>query len=132
MPIFLKFYGFFCHKVILYPKKLNLVLSFQGGAMRPILGSQKTYINDRFFYTNPMGYTHLGHSEPPNHPIREEDLEEEVSGNYERRVVGDDLGSENYGAATLRLDFIDIPYMRDIGMKTFLYGEMLLYPTVKD
>lgn len=29
--------------------------------MRPI-GNQNTAINDRFFISNAMGYTHLGHS----------------------------------------------------------------------
>lgn len=79
-----------------------------------------------------MGYTHLGHSEPPNHPLQIADLEEDSSEKYERKVVGDDLGSESYAAATLRLDFIDIPYIRDIGVKTFLYTDIVFYPTVKD
>lgn len=43
-------------------------------------------------------------------------------------MVGDDLGSENFMLAQARLEFLNIPLLKTIGMKTFTYAEMAFYP----
>lgn len=60
--------------------------------IRSILGSTKTSINDRFFISNSMGYTHMGHNYDSNAPPLPEHIAEERK-DYQRIVVGDDLGS---------------------------------------
>jgi hypothetical protein len=46
-------------------------------------------------------------------------------------MVGDDLGSEQYALIQSRLEFTDLPYLRTVGLKTFLYGEAAFYPSLK-
>ena len=46
-------------------------------------------------------------------------------------VVGDDMGSENYLLAQTRLEFLNIPYLKLIGLKTFMFAEMAFYPSLK-
>lgn len=95
--------------------------------VRPIMGSYTTHINDRFFINNSLGYTHIGHTEDPNAPVDQSDLKVD-NPKYTKLVVGDDLGSENFALFQTRLDFIDIPFIKKIGMKTFIYGELAFYP----
>lgn len=57
-----------------------------------MFGSKNTYINDRLFSANPMGFTHLGHSEPSNKPYDKKDP------NENKQLIGDDLGREDYFA----------------------------------
>ena len=45
-------------------------------------------INDRFFCTNPMGFSHLGHSERPNKPYTKKDIPDNSE------LIGDDLGRD--------------------------------------
>jgi hypothetical protein len=59
-PGFLKLDGFVTQSQVLIQDKLKLVCQLQGGIIRPI-GSKRTAINDRFFISNAMGYSHLGH-----------------------------------------------------------------------
>lgn len=60
-----------------------------------MFGSKKTYINDRYFITNSLGYNHLGNSVKPNVPMY---FKHKTYQNpyYQNLVVGDDLGSVNY------------------------------------
>lgn len=44
------------------PKKLKVVWQLQGGIIRPLFSSKETSINDRFFVTHAMGYSHIGHA----------------------------------------------------------------------
>lgn len=53
------------------------------------------------------------------------------SAQYVKRLIGDDLGSENFLLGQARLEFTNIPLLRDYGLKTFTYGELALYPTCK-
>lgn len=45
-----------------------------------------------------------------------------------KRVVGDDLGSDNFLLTQGRLEFTNIPYLKKIGLRTFVYGELAFYP----
>lgn len=98
--------------------------------IRPLFGSTKTYINDRFFVSNSLGYFHIGHTETPNAPPLPQHLETEDP-QCQKVILGDDLGSENYFMGSLRFDFVNIPYLRDWNLKTFTYGEAAVYPSYK-
>ena len=63
------------------------------GIIVPVMGSKSTTINDRFFITNSMGYTHLGHIYAPN---RAAEIKSDPAIKTKKQIVGDDLGSENY------------------------------------
>eukprot|EP00347_Sterkiella_histriomuscorum_P010486 403376097 len=127
MPSFLKVDGFIAKTISLVPQHLNFCGQIQGGFIRPLMGSQKTTVNDRFFITNSMGYTHLGHIFKSNSQV---ELEKDPSSNYKKKIVGDDLGSENYLLLQGRLEFLNIPYIRDIGMRAFTFGEAAIYPSL--
>jgi len=86
-----------------------------------------------------MGFSYLGHTEKSNHPKEassddkkkeaEKPKEEQKASEFEKVFIGDDLGSDRYLAANVRLDFLDIPFLRDIHLKTFLYGDIAYYPS---
>jgi hypothetical protein len=38
----------------------------------------------------------------------------------------------NYLQTNCRLEFLNIPFLKDINLKTFLFAELALYPTLKD
>jgi hypothetical protein len=66
MPSFMKIDAFYAKTFTLVPDKLKFTNTLQGGIIRPIFGSKKTTINDRFFITNSFGYSHLGHTHKSN------------------------------------------------------------------
>jgi hypothetical protein len=43
-------------------------------------------------------------------------------------MVGDDLGSLNYLLAQVRLEFTNLPLLRQLNIKSFTYAELALYP----
>ncbi|TNV80343.1 hypothetical protein FGO68_gene16447 [Halteria grandinella] len=129
--------------------KLKLVWLIQGGFVRPMFGMGRVAINDRFFIASPMGYQSMGNSFKSNVP---KDSIEEVLGQQEQKqedgeddeeqketrgrerpkrerdLMGDDLGSLNYLQTQLRLEFMDIPLIRNINLRTFTYLELACYP----
>ena len=92
LPSFAKIDGLLARSIELIENKLRLSFQIQGGIMRPILGSRKTHINDRFFVANSLGYHYLGHEFYPNAPPDPEHLKCSDK-NYEKKIIGDDLGS---------------------------------------
>lgn len=47
-------------------------------------------------------------------------------------TIGDDLGSQNYFLSSARLEFLNIPVLKDInGLRVFSYAEMAFYPSLK-
>jgi hypothetical protein len=68
---FAKLDGFVAKKWNLIPNKLNLVWQLSGGLIRPMFGSKRVALNDRYFASSPFGYTHLGHCHPSNMPENE-------------------------------------------------------------
>jgi hypothetical protein len=41
------------------------------------------------------------------------------------------MGSLNYLLAQARIEFLNIPGLKKLGLKTFLYGELAFYPSLK-
>jgi hypothetical protein len=41
------------------------------------------------------------------------------------------LGSLNYMMSQVRLEFLDIPLIKNINLRTFIYGELALYPSMR-
>jgi len=58
---FIKIDAFHTKAHHLFEDKLKLVWQAQAGIMRPIGINGRTAVNDRFFITQSLGYTHLGH-----------------------------------------------------------------------
>ena len=127
MPSFLKVDGFIAKTITLKPEKLKFVTQATAGVIRPVFGSKSTTINDRFFITNSLGYSHLGHTHPSSNPV---DIPSEPHLKYNKQIVGDDLGSENYLLLQSRLEFLDILGIRSIGLRAFTYAEAAFYPSV--
>lgn len=48
-----------------------------------------------------------------------------------KQALGDDLGSENYLLASTRLEFLSIPYLMDLNLRTFTYAELAFYPSLR-
>lgn len=67
---FFKIDGFLTKSQVLIEEKLKVVWLLQGGLIKPI-GCNRTAINDRFFISNSLGYSHLGHSFPSSLPKSE-------------------------------------------------------------
>ena len=57
---------FVARRFELSPKVCHLAWQVQGGVLRPLSG--QTAINDRFFISSPLGYSHLGHAYESNLP----------------------------------------------------------------
>lgn len=140
--------AFYTRRLYLVPDKLKLVWLIQGGLVRPMFGHNRVAINDRFFFGSPMGYTHMGHCYKSNAP---QDKVEEVVGQEDQRsgdeddghtrggnrrrkrgpqkeALGDDLGSLNYFQTQFRLEFMDIPLIKAVNLRTFTYLEVAFYP----
>lgn len=45
--------------------------------------------------------------------------------------MGDDLGSQNYLLASARLEFLDMPIIKELNLRTFTYAELAFYPSLK-
>jgi hypothetical protein len=67
---FFKIDGFLTKSQVLIEEKLKVVWLLQGGLIKPI-GCNRIAINDRFFISNSLGYSHLGHSFPSSLPKSE-------------------------------------------------------------
>lgn len=47
-------------------------------------------------------------------------------------IIGDDLGSERYLSLLGKLEFLNIPFLRNYGIKPFIFGEIIYYPSFKN
>lgn len=73
-----------------------------------------------------MGYSHLGHNHECSNPVN---IPTEPHLKYKKKIVGDDLGSENYVLLQSRLEFLDILGIRSIGLRAFTFAEAAFYPS---
>lgn len=117
-PAFLKFEVKQQNLFELLPGKINLVTELSGGL---IFG--RTYQNDRFFFYNLLGYLYTGHIEP-SVSVRVEQVPAEGA----VVVLGDDLGVNKFLYVNARLDYLNVPFVRDIGARLFSVAELGLYP----
>ncbi len=70
-----------------------------------------------------MGYIYTGHTEPS--------ISNQVTqtiGQNAVVVLGDDLGVDKFVYASARLDYLNIPFFRDIGSRLFSVVDMGYYP----
>ena len=102
----------------------------------------KTAINDRFFISHSLGYNHLGHNFESSKHGQVAEVESEASDNEEapkrgakkvkKIAMGDDLGSMNYMMGSARLEFLNIPLIKDLNnLRAFTYAELAFYPSLK-
>ena len=47
-------------------------------------------------------------------------------------MLGDDLGSQTYANLNARLEFTNFPYLKQYGIRPFVFGEWVLYPPHSD
>ena len=73
-----------------------------------------------------MGYLHIGHSEKSLHP----EPKQKVGQNAEV-ILGDDLGTNKYLYACLRLNYLNLPVLKKAGARLFGAVEVAYYPTEK-
>lgn len=82
-------------------EKMNFVWQLQGGMMRSCFGKPRTAINDRFYLSNSMGFSHLNKhfiSNKPEYQINRQ-LNDDPDADLQDKVkvaLGDDLGSLQY------------------------------------
>lgn len=97
--------------------------------------------NDRLFLSRTHCFSVLGHNEVSNRIVDEAEINKDIikterqqdpqsqSDTCLRKVImGDDLGSERYLNLLGRLDFCNIPGLRNYGLKPFIFGELIYYP----
>lgn len=86
--------------------------------------------NDRLFLSKTYCFKTLGHIEPSNEPINVKEIQsKDPKDKHTRKVIlGDDLGSERNLTLMGRLEFTDIPWLRDHSIKPFIFGEYVFYP----
>jgi len=79
-------------------------------------------INDKFFVPHNIGYTALGWTEPP---LQDTDMKE-------WELLYDDLGSNWFINNTFRVEFLKIPFLHTVGIKTIWYFDAIYYPHQND
>lgn len=65
---YIKADGFIVRTHPIVEKKLNFVWQVQGGVMRSCFGKPRTAINDRFYLSSSMGFSHLNKRFQSNQP----------------------------------------------------------------
>lgn len=101
----------------------------------------KSFVNDRFFLYNTGGYVNLGHTEPSLRTIDNLDADrsdkakkeekEALARGLHRVILGDDMGCTRFAYLGGRLDFLDVPYLRDAGVRVYSQAELIYYPPAK-
>jgi hypothetical protein len=80
-------------------------------------------VNDKFFSYYDLGFTYLGKTEPP--------IQTPPTIKSNQFIVGDDLGSDRFVSNQIRVEFSDIPFIKDIGLKAIWYLDLCYYPHFK-
>lgn len=100
--------------------------------------SEQSFVNDRFFVYNTGGYQNLGHTEPSLRPSTNLDSEkakkeerEALDRGLHRVVMGDDMGCSRFAYLGGRLDFLNVPYLADAGVRVYSQAELIYYPEHK-
>lgn len=95
---------------------------FKCGVLVP-LTKDVVYVNDRFFTYSNIGFNYLGHSEFP--------VQEMMNTKPEQEVINDNLGCHKYIGNQFRLEFFNIPGLRDLNLKAMWYCDAIYYPQEK-
>lgn len=102
--------------------KVKFVNYYRMGYLFP-LTNDIVYINDRFFTYHNIGYSSIGHNQPPAQPILN------LKANQE--VMHDDLGSHKYLTNQFRIEFSNLPGLRALDLKAMWYFDAIYYPQEK-
>ena len=113
---------------------------FQGGWIQnltKIVGGQLALkTNDRFFITHSKSFQAIGHTEKSNRPVDIVSLQDKNTnlGTERRRrvILGDDLGSERYSTLVAKLDFCNVPFLKEYHIKPCVFAEYIFYPHHKN
>lgn len=95
---------------------------FKCGYILP-LTNDAVYVNDRIFTHSNIGFNLVGHTESPTQPI--------LNLKPGQEVVHDDLGSHKCIANQFRIEFTNLPGLRDLDLKAMWYFDMIYYPQEK-
>ena len=115
-------------------EKINFICDIQAGKLFPLGQKKHSYVNDRFFLYNTGGYINIGHTEPslrPSTEVPEKAEQANLVDGLHKVVMGDDMGCEQYAYLGGRLDFLNIPFIRQAGVKLFSQAELIYYPPQK-
>jgi len=95
-------------------------------------------VNDKFLLYNTGGYQSIGHTEPSLKgnstdiewsEQEKKDEEHNLQRGVHRVIMGDDLGCEQFAYFGTRLDFLNVPYLKDIYGKFYSQAELIYYPS---
>jgi hypothetical protein len=109
--------------------KLNLSYFAQGGYIHNFSG-RTLHTNDRLFLQKTHVFRSIGHVEPSNEPIDAVSIQSQDPKDAQLRkvILGDDLGAEAFLSVLGRLEFCDVPTLKNYGVKPFVFGEFVYYP----
>ena len=110
--------------------KINFSYFLQGGYIHNFSGGQSLHSNDRLFVMKTHCFKSIGHIEPSNEPIDALSIQstEPKDKPFRKIILGDDLGSEQYLNFLGRLEFCDVPLLKNYSLKPFIFGEYIYYP----
>ena len=113
----------------LVKNKLNFSYFLQGGYIHNFSG-RDLHSNDRLFVTKTHCFNSIGHCEPSNEPIDPLSIQssEPKDKTFRKVILGDDLGSEKYLTVLGRLEFSDVPMLKNYSIKPFIFAEGIYYP----
>jgi hypothetical protein len=101
----------------------------QGGYIHNFSG-EMLHTNDRLFLQKTHCFKSIGHVEPSNEPIDALSIQSKDPKDAAVRkvILGDDLGAEAFLSVLGRLEFNDVPVLKNYSIKPFLFGEFIYYP----
>ena len=109
------------------PGRMNVVADLAAGWFAPLPGT-RTFVNDRFYLYNSLGYMNLGHCFPSSNQLTDRNHEEGAAS----IVLGDDLGTKRYLYGCLRADWLNVPLIKEAGARVFSAAEVAIYPSLAD
>lgn len=66
-----------------------------------------------------MGFGHLGHTETPAQPV--------LNIKPGQQIINDDMGAYSFIHNQIRLEFDNIPFIKDLGLKAMWYLDTIFY-----
>ena len=132
-PSFLKLEGSRQHRFPIVDDKINLVCEVKAGKILPLSSNKNkasSFANDRLYLYLSSGYLMLGHSEPTLRPTAEktEEDDKQKRKDVQQVVLGDDLGSDTFLYTGARLDYCNMPYLKDSNVRLYSSAEAVYYP----
>jgi hypothetical protein len=108
---------------------VKFVNHFRCGYLVPI-GESQVYINDKFFMLHNIGFALLGHTEEPVQNLASSPSTNTVL-KQDQELINDDIGSHKFFNNQFRVEFTNMPLLRELGLKTMWYFDTVYYPQEK-